>query len=156
GFSRRGDGSFAIDPRRASDYADLLAALADEGRSPAAIVHAWSLAPERPQETGLHSLIHLVRALATQSPGEGRLCVLANGLSEVTGAEELRPSEAGLLGLARVIPQEHPEISCRIVDLERIPAAGSREMDLVLAEIAGPGDQPLIAYRGGHRWVPAW
>jgi amino acid adenylation domain-containing protein len=162
-FARRGDGSFTLDPERAADYAALLTALRDEGREPAVAVHGWSLARrtedagfERAQALGLYSVLYLIRALAGRPPGSVRLAILANGLEEVSGAEELRPEQAGLLAAARVAPQENPGLACRLIDLERVPAARSREIDLLFAELAGPEYDPLVAWRGGHRWVQEW
>src|SRR4051812_37264189 len=85
-----------------------------------------------------------------------RLCILSSGLHEVTGTEKLRPAQASLLAIAKVVPQEDPSIGCRVVDLERLPSALSRETALLFAELSGPETDPVVAYRGGHRWVQTW
>jgi phthiocerol/phenolphthiocerol synthesis type-I polyketide synthase E len=158
GGGTAGAGGFTLDPRRPAAYRDLLARL---GRAPARILHLWSLALgagadfDEAQERGFYSLLHLVQALGpAAAPLE--IVVVASGLHRVTGAEEARPQGATLAGLCRVVPQEHPALACRLLDVE-VPAAGSaREsllVDRLAAELAAGGSEPVVAWRGGGRWV---
>ena len=140
----------ALEP--GEDTASRLADLRAEGRPARSIVHLESLEGEgfeAAQERGFRSLVRLAQALAG-SPEPVDLCVVAAGLFDVTGGEELRPERATLLGPARVIPWELPHVSCRVVDVE--PPLDPEQL---LREIAaGPGDTKVVALRGPHRWLP--
>ncbi len=57
-------------------------------------------------------------------------------------------SQAAVWGLAKVLAMEHPEMHCVRIDLQ----AGGNATDL-LAELAQTGEEPLVAYRGGRRYV---
>jgi acyl carrier protein len=79
---------------------------------------------------------------------ETRLVAVTRGAQEVTGNEEMDPRAAAILGACRVIPQEHPSLACRAVDVaDAVDAA--RLADEVLAE----AEEPVVALRGRHRWA---
>jgi NAD(P)-dependent dehydrogenase (short-subunit alcohol dehydrogenase family)/acyl carrier protein len=136
------------------DCAALIAGLRAEGRYPRRVVHLWNLEGEgleAAQERGFRSLVRLAQALGGSSEPVD-LCVVAAGLFDVTGGEELRPERATLLGPARVIPWELPHVSCRVVDVEP-----PFDPDQLLREIeAGPTAARMVALRGPRRWVPDW
>jgi amino acid adenylation domain-containing protein len=125
---------------------------------------------------GFDSLLLLAQAMGevgeTAAAPPDELVVIADGLWAVTGEEPVQPAKATLLGPLRVIPLEYG-VRCRAVDvlLPSDPAdSASRERlaaDLV-AEIAeeapvpasgpaaasgGPRAEPIVALRGGRRWV---
>ncbi|HYN21944.1 MAG TPA: amino acid adenylation domain-containing protein [Thermoanaerobaculia bacterium] len=155
-----GDGR--LDPRREEDYAALVAGLKASGKLPSKVVHLWSTQDGSLEETldrGYYSLVFLARALSTPEIPESEidLLVVTSGVQEVTGDEELRPERATVLGPAKVIPREMPKIRVRSVDVPAVlPSAPGRlaaMVDGLLGEL-GPGRaDPVIAYRGAHRWV---
>jgi len=163
-------GAFEIGIGRREDYAELLAGLAGRGWLPDAVVHGWSLVGrtdagagaadpfDAAQERGFSSVLHLAQALAGAGLGTDlpvEIWVLTSGIGRVTGAEDLVPAAATVLGPCRVIPQELPAAVCQTVDLAVHLAVdrGGRLVDRILAEIAaGPGERP-VAWRGGRRWV---
>jgi acyl transferase domain-containing protein/acyl carrier protein len=102
---------------------------------------------DRTQQTGFDSVRRLVGALvsgkATELP---RVLVLATGAVQVSAGERVRPEHAGLVGLARVVPQENPGLRCRVVDIGQ----GAR-IDELLADAVDP-DATTLAYRDGRRW----
>jgi amino acid adenylation domain-containing protein len=136
------------------DFAARLAGLRAEGRTPRTIVHLGGLEGEEyeeAQERGFRSLVRLAQALGESSEPVD-LCIVAAGLFDVTGREELRPARATLLGPARVIPWELPHVSCRAVDVE-LPL----DLGALVREIeARTPDARALALRGGRRWVPDW
>ncbi|HZF08187.1 MAG TPA: amino acid adenylation domain-containing protein [Thermoanaerobaculia bacterium] len=167
-------GDFVLRPGAAADYGALLDRLAGRGIVPGRIVHLWSASPSSPaivenrreQERGFYSLFHLARALGERRPAERRpplhLGVVSSGVQRITGADELVPVRATLLGPAATIPQEYPGISCAAIDVT-LPTPGSRAerrlVDRLLAELATPpGDaaDPVVAYRGTDRWLRVW
>jgi acyl transferase domain-containing protein/acyl carrier protein len=145
----------------------LLADLRAQDRLPDAVVHAWGLtaggepidgaaAFEAAQERGFYALAGLARALAKQEWAPRLLAVVASGLCAVAPEEPLRPEQAPLLGLLKVLPQEVPGLACRAIDA-RLPAGGprlQRALDAAAAELAAGAVEPLVAYRGDRRSLP--
>ena len=163
GYAQQGADEYRLDPGCAQDYETLLAELARRGRLPRHIVHLWSVtdepvaeAGERAQDRGFYSLLFLAQALAQhlESKGARTLTVVANGLQEVTGEEELAVEKATLLGPCGVIPQEFPSLGCRIVDVS-LATPGSwqeqRLIDQLMSELGSEIRDLRIAFRGNHR-----
>ena len=155
GFARLEPSRYTVDPTNADDWSTLLGELADAERLPTHVVHTWNLSdartPRRNVPDGLDSVVSLVQALAARDVS-AQLTVVTDSACEVTGAEDLRPEAAGILGLARVVPQEHDRIACRVVDL-----AGSSSRERVArqltAELLSEAGEPTVALRNGRRWV---
>ncbi len=107
-------------------------------------------------ELGFYSLLALAQVLAGRRPSPAHVVIVTAGAQRVTGGETLRPVRALALGPATTIPQELLHLTCQSVDVD-LPAAGGRRerelVDLLLAEIAGGSGEPVVALRGGDRWV---
>jgi len=179
-FNRVAEDSYEIDPRQQDHYPRLLQELQRAGALIRRIIHAWLITPddsadidlpsrasieELGQDSGFFSLFFLAKALGEQflmhalangDPPAIGLVILSNQMQEVTGDERLCPEKATLLGPCRVIPQENPSVTCRSVDIE-LPGAGTgraRELiDYLLLEITSNRTDPVVAYRGRHRWL---
>jgi amino acid adenylation domain-containing protein len=166
-FEERGEQAFTLRPGAPDDYAALLARLADQDLLPRRIAHLFCLgggareearAPEIELESGFYSLLCLARALAgRRDPEPVEVAVLSTGVQRVTGAEVLHPARAALLGPLLVIPQEIPGASCRSIDLADLPDPGSQQAarlcELLAAELDGAAADPIVAWRGGARWL---
>jgi acyl transferase domain-containing protein/acyl carrier protein len=181
-FAPAAERAYALDPRGAAGYDLLVAELAARGGRPASIVHLWTLtdeplAPERALDLGFWSLVHLAQALGRDaSPQRSEpidILMVSNGVQRVTGEERLEPAKAALLGPCRVIPQEHPHLACRSLDVA-LPQAANGEprqrwhalVPGLLAEMAAAGGErsepaparaekgfaAAAALRGGYRW----
>jgi acyl transferase domain-containing protein len=165
-FSRTGPGAYELDPGSRDDYDALLADLRESGGLPGAVAHLWSVsreagtAPyEATQQRGFYSLLHLAQALGRQSlPEQVHLGVVGNGLHRVLGDEEVCPEKATVLGPVKVVPQEYPRLTCSAVDVVLPPAGAALGAlaDALLAELAHPAPERVVAYRGGRRWVQEW
>ena len=111
------------------------------------------------QQLGALALVRLARALEAQRPGEpARIDVVTHGLAAVTDDESTDPARATLLAPLRVIPQESSNLALRAIDVASAGASGrrlGRLADQLLVELAGAGEETLVAYRGGQRWVEA-
>jgi acyl transferase domain-containing protein/acyl carrier protein len=161
GFSRTGEREFTADPASHSDFSALMASLREAGLLPDAVLHLWSLHRAVPtslaqvQPTGYSSLMGLARALVEHAPG--RPCavwVVSNHLHEVTGDEALAPGKATLLGPCRVVPQEHPHLAFRSVDVVlSAPELPEATVKALRAELRAVHPEPVVALRGPHRWV---
>lgn len=170
-YHRLAKGQYAIRPGAREDYHRLIHELREQDLSPNRVMHCWNLYPAHSslsietfrdaQYRGLYSLLFLSQALGSRTSTEPTsICVLATGLSDVTGEETLRPELAPLIGACRVIPQEYANLRCRVVDL---PASNNEEDVLtrqeatrLLAEDLVGQDEAVVAFRGMYRWVPAF
>ncbi len=159
---------FAIDPASAAHYTALLDAI-DVGRDSASagapidrVLHLYSLTPahgeredrfDAAERTGLDSVLLLTRALAQRPAPIG---VVTTGAASVIGDEPMRPENAPLLGLCRVIQQELPALEGRVVDVVVPDAQGAIDAlaDRILAAIRVRDGEPIVALRGAHRWTP--
>jgi acyl transferase domain-containing protein/acyl carrier protein len=167
GFERTGERRYTIDPGTRADYATLFARLESEGHSPDRIVHALCALPEihgrRDHRAALEverriafdSLLFVAQSLLEQrSVKPLTLGVVTTQAHSVTGAEVIEPLRALVLGPCRVIPQEHPHIACRNIDVELPAGDGRAELAAwLVAELERESSDPVVAYRGGRRWI---
>ncbi|MGJ7611901.1 MULTISPECIES: SDR family NAD(P)-dependent oxidoreductase [unclassified Variovorax] len=169
-FVEIGPRHYAVRPGERADHAQVLRKV-QAGLGPVSrAFHLWGvddeLAPPSQSadvlERGFFSLLALAQALDSTAAGSERklaLQVVTTQMEDVTGLEPLCPEKATLFSLAKVIGQEYPHIDCRVVDVV-LPAAGSdAEAWLVRQLAADPpprGSEPLVAYRGPHRWAKAY
>ncbi len=173
GFEKINERAYTLNPQQPDDYQRLISEWRHAGRKPGTIVHLWSLTstirsdPEwmaRQQASGFDSLWYLAQASGNQSQGSDdaasqvQIVVVSNHLRSVTGEEPLSAEKSTILGPVRVIPTEYPNIHCRNIDII-LPEAESQQQQPVvrqlLTELTGSStSDPVVAYRGRHRWVP--
>ncbi|MBB3120916.1 type I polyketide synthase [Pseudoduganella violacea] len=158
GFERIAANRYAVRPGDAGDLAQVLHAL--QGAMAIDVCHMWALnSGGQPDslERGFHSLVALAQALDGAGVGAAAITVLGDGLEDVTGIEQLYPQQATLYGPCKVIPQEYPNISCRLLDIV-LPAAGGEQalVSQVIDEMNAPQGETLAAYRGPHRWLKVY
>ncbi len=169
GPPRLEDGVYRIDPARSEHFAWLLRDLSARGLSPDRVVHGWAVRPaippdgDDPLRTGFHSLLALAQALGA-GPAAPRLTVVSSRAFQVSPEETVtEPERAAVAGLCRVVRQEAPGLACRHVDVAP-PASGRRGLERqageVAAELLSGAAEPVVAWRGGARWIeefePAW
>jgi acyl transferase domain-containing protein/acyl carrier protein len=166
GFSRRGARSFELAPGQQAHYRRLGEELKREGGLPERVLHLWGVSPEPAgevnattvrdqQERGFYSVLFLTQALAEHlGEQELQLDVVAQGTQDVTGEESLSPGKAMVLGLCKVLPQEHPKMRCRSIDVELPEAGGEERLSAqLLEELRAEVSERVVAYRGRRRWV---
>ncbi|MEK2494648.1 SDR family NAD(P)-dependent oxidoreductase [Kitasatospora purpeofusca] len=170
----RGANSWSLDPDDRAQAAELLGALDLRGAASLRLVHLFSLGDDlsdtdvldgealdearltAARRLGPDSLAALAQALTDARPAVPvTLDVLCRGVHSVTGEEPLRPEQALLAGPCTVIPQELPDVDCRLLDITGTDPAAPAE-DAVGAVHAllrrDPGEREL-ALRGRHWWV---
>ncbi|MBF5010960.1 type I polyketide synthase [Burkholderia pseudomultivorans] len=126
--------------------------------------HVVFCAPEQPldeaaagdslmaaQQAGVIALATLVRALGAQPHATTRLTVVTRGGAPFAGASNVHPEQATLWGLGRVLANEHPELACRLIDVD--PQAG-QVPDALIRELTGPADEEEVVLSAGRRQVP--
>jgi acyl transferase domain-containing protein len=172
GFRRLGSGQYSIDPLSREDYQALFKELSGSNRAPGVILHLFGVGPVSElegaarnyggdHERGFGTLLRLAQSLGESDfSSPVRVAVVSNDSLDVTGQEMLAPGKLTALGLCRVIPQEYPTVSCKYIDLAWNgfgPAdVTDSNLDRLLHDAAGRSADPVVAYRGGHRWVQTY
>ncbi|HYH79781.1 MAG TPA: beta-ketoacyl synthase N-terminal-like domain-containing protein [Longimicrobium sp.] len=132
----RGPDGFTVRAAERDDFRALAGAVADA--APRVVIYAAN-----------DPIAFLLLAGALAHAGiAARLVAVTREAQEVTGAEAVDARAAALLGACRVVPQEHPSLPCRVVDVVAgVPA------DRVAAEVLAEADDLVAALRGRHRWA---
>lgn len=150
-----GGPAFSLEPDRAGQLEDVLCSLADEGRYPGLLVHAWTLgeegagALEDQLDLGFYSAQEVAR-LGTQLAPEGRrpgLLVLTSRSANVSGGEPVVPAHATLHALVRTLADEDSEVPSRLIDI----GPGTPD-DALAPELALWRHCEVLALRGRRRW----
>ena len=157
---------FAITPDRRADYERLIETISLSGESLAAVVHAWNVAgasdaasgnPGRRRLLAFDSPVHLTQALAAiDHAATLPVLFLSSDREVVIGVEAPCLERSLLLGPVFSAPLEIPFLRCRNIDLwssEWGPQNAQRVAACLLAEAAAAETDPVVAYRGGHRWT---
>ncbi len=113
------------------------------------------------------SALHVAQAAARGEP-KPALWLVTRGAQPV-GSESVEAVQAPLWGLGRTIQNEHPELACRLVDLDPalapaltpvlapalVPdsASDAREVAALAGELLRAGAENQLALRGGERLV---
>lgn len=135
---------FSINPENRQDYTTLVEDLHSRELNFDRVVHFWSL--DRTDYCSFYSLLFLTQAIASSTTVE--ITLVTNGVYDILGEEELHPTTATVLGLAKVINQEYSQIACRHIDV-MLPRS---QLIGVLTELITPPTDFAVAYRGQHRW----
>jgi acyl transferase domain-containing protein len=170
-FAQAGAEVYEINPREPGHYRDLLKELCSSGTPPDKIIHLWGVAtdelelPEAEsfdwfQDAGFYSLLYLAQALIGQGIATPvQIAAVTTGMHVVSGDEAVCPAKATLLGLCKSIPQEYPNMRCRVIDLDLSTVGGKWDdnpVASVLGEVLGDPADTVIAYRKGERWAQSF
>ncbi len=124
-------------------------------------LHLWGITSGSSvdRERSFWSLLYLTQAMAEEAPAGGvQIGAVADRLHPVTGDEAIDPDKALALGLCRVVPQEQAQVAFRSFEVTP-PSSSTLERELadrLIAELAGGATDPIVAFRGRHRWVQGW
>ena len=103
------------------------------------------------QRNGVIALAELVRALGMQPNAATRLTVVTRGGAPFAGAANAHPEQATLWGLGRVLANEHPELACSLIDVDR---AADRIPDALIRELTGAAIEEEVVLGVHGRQVP--
>jgi NADPH:quinone reductase-like Zn-dependent oxidoreductase/acyl carrier protein len=92
--------------------------------------------------------LSVVQLLAQQEPAP-RLWWVTRGAVAVMAQEPAEVGQASLWGLGRTVMQEHPELSCTLLDVED----GAGAAAAIVGELCAGGEEREIAWRDGERHV---
>jgi acyl transferase domain-containing protein/thioesterase domain-containing protein/acyl carrier protein len=181
-FAKRDTNEFSIDPLAGPDYERLLReafATANAPRACAGVIHLWSLDIPQADEAknsgdamlskarrlGCGSALQLIRELARSKAFDRPPSLWLVTRGAVGGVWEASPDadsialgQSPLWGLGRVAAIEHPELKCRLVDLDAAESAAEAAAHLGGEVVLGPTadaaqDENQIAYRASQRCV---
>ena len=95
----------------------------------------------------------IVGALAAQSAADPvAMSIITRGAVRIVGGDRIDPASTGLIGLARVAPQENPGLSIRVIDVgETGPTRIGDLVDQLLLDAMDP-DTTTLGYRDDDRW----
>ncbi len=162
------DDFYTINPELSEDYDALFVELLKSKQVPQHIIHMWGVTGQdtgRPglekfdrfQDTGLFSLLNIVQATGRLNITEQiNIEILTDNMQKITGEEILVPEKATIVGAAKIIPLEYPNITCRCFDIS-IPLPESQQegklLNLLQGEFTSDAKEKFVAYRGTQRWI---
>lgn len=156
-YARTGENAFTISGS-GQDYKRLLQAVRQKKIT--SIIHLFTASREngaggfreleRRLESGVYSIFNLLKAILEAGiKNQIQLTVITRNMYSVTGTEEyLVPENAAMLGLLRVVGQEHPGLTCKCIDI-----GDEEDTACILKEMKGKGSAAACAYRRGKRYV---
>ena len=164
-FTDDGAGGFTLDLEAESDHGRLIDALADDGEGvPTSIVHLLGVDPAPPVgpdasdaqlARSFFGPMALVQALDARDLAEPvRISIVTSGMQAVLGAVR-DPEKATSLGVSKAVDAECRQLTCRSVDLDT--PGGPEDLEAaaaVLVRELAAGTEPVVAWRGGQRWLP--
>ena len=163
-FTKSGTHAYTIDPQKSDDYRVLLKDVFSHCQLNK-MVHLWNVTLEDNSASDIelvnssasacfYSLLFLAQAIGEQKLfAPLRLEVVTNRAQEVVAGDELSAEKTTTLGLCKVISQEYHNVDCRAIDVALPMGASSQLVELLLAEACAQGSDPVVAYRGAHRWT---
>lgn len=167
-FHKKSARHFEIDPHNQDHYDKLLEAIAvRDGRTIEGVLFLWPLndatdAPPdsrqiaRSQELICGGALMLTQAMVKHALDRPSRLWFATRCAQPIGREGAHTSLNGsaLVGLAKVISLEHPELRCTVVDTDI--SVKQKTVEALIAEIQGAEDtkETLIVHRDGMRYVP--
>jgi acyl transferase domain-containing protein len=181
-FHLEKEGIYHVNPCQKKDYEKLIAEIGKTREMPRRIVHLWSISPHSPhpsgeepwtltkervaraQDYGFYSLLYLLQALQQEDISDTfQLMVITNNMQAISGESYLCPEQSTVLAAVKVIPQEHPSIQCRSIDIvlpETKPGMGDRHLhrlvEQLLEELSGASPDKITALRDNRRWVQTY
>jgi acyl transferase domain-containing protein/NADPH:quinone reductase-like Zn-dependent oxidoreductase/acyl carrier protein/short-subunit dehydrogenase len=157
-FAQESHDSFTLRATESADWAEFIQ-LCQSDTPPERIVYLWSLdasataSGDESSVMGTDALLHLANALGETCPtAKLRLDLVTRG-AQPAGREH-RPTavaQAPSIGLVRVIHNEHPNITCRAIDLA--PEASPADDAGLWTELLATDTEREIALRGQARYV---
>ena len=159
-FSRISDNEFMLNEQQFDDYVALWQSLREMDRLPQKILHMWYADKDHNETsesyTKFFSLLHLVRAMSKQKIfHEIELTVFSTGMQNIVGREHIYPEKAMLLAPVKIVPQEHPNIRCRSIDLPTSFEEAIEDViyERILQEIQHEITETVVAYSESERFI---
>jgi acyl transferase domain-containing protein/acyl carrier protein len=149
-----GADSYRVRPDTKGDFHRLLDAVASASIDHVAYVWGLDAAADSDDPigaAGVVSALHLVQALV-ERPGADRprlVAVTRRAQPGGPGNGEAELAQAPLVGLMRVVSQEHAELGCRVLDID----GSSHTLSLLAQEALSDSREEEVVLRGADRYV---
>jgi acyl transferase domain-containing protein/acyl carrier protein len=150
---------YELNPKTPVHYEYLFASLSENKIKPDCIVYAWSLDVKKVEyadcfgDTNISGLVHIVEKVLQQKVSYPlHVTLLTNSQYAVSGTEVVNISASPLLGLLKVLPQEHPQITTSAVDIMLLEKGDSNFRQALYNEIRQTKQTLPIAIRYAKRW----
>jgi acyl transferase domain-containing protein/thioesterase domain-containing protein len=164
-FASHIDGSFTLAPADAAQHEQLFRSLEQSHAWPHCVLHLWALdagpgpASQWDHEAAItgqalvfDSLRLSARAMQMLDVAQPvRLTVLTAGSQVLPGDTARKPVQALAMGPCRVMAQEMPQISTRLVDVQPDEINARTLARRIVAEAMDTSDADLVAFRGSER-----
>ncbi|EKE80856.1 type I polyketide synthase [Idiomarina xiamenensis] len=145
-YIQHNDVHYGLNINEVEDYQLLLSQIQSQGIM---VDQITFLSGRQESERAYYALIWLAKAIGQCRWNQPlKLNVVCSDISLVKGDEKITPLASTLLGPARVIPQEYPNVTCRTIDMEM-----ASEMGSLVAELYSKCTDVYVAYRDGQRFV---
>jgi acyl transferase domain-containing protein/SAM-dependent methyltransferase/acyl carrier protein len=151
-----GSGVHTINPNDRESYKTILQKIP----KPYAIINLWPLngdpASIQSENTeGFLSSLYWVQSLSeSQQKPYPRLFIITRGAQAVSeNHENLEPQSAPIWGLGRSIALEHPDLQCKMIDLDPNTPVTAQEIE---EELFSPASENQVAFRNHERYMPSF
>jgi len=169
-FQQRDKTAMVINPTRPSDYVTLMDAIAEENKPVVGLLNLWGVSPTEvrhkvngfarlPLVSELEVLLYAVQALLSKdSASSCQIVTIGSDLLQIESGDSVIPEKTGILAVTRVIPQEHPNLLCRVIDIVRPEneAESSHIAGQILADLRSEAREPVVGFRGRNRWITSF
>ena len=157
-YAEKSPDEFTLRAAEPEDWTKLLSTAVKEA-APERLVYFWTLdEPVKPGDAdeilgGTDALLHLSHAEETIRPGVTLRFDLVTRGAQAVGRDQAPTSvtQAPAIGLTRVIHNEHPDITCRCIDLS--PVASEADLTQLISELRRNDQEREVAFRGEARYV---
>ncbi|HWI20751.1 MAG TPA: polyketide synthase dehydratase domain-containing protein, partial [Vicinamibacterales bacterium] len=97
------------------------------------------------------TLLDLTKRITVEHSDTRRLAIVTRGALSVKGEPAPGIAAAAMVGMARSIALEHPQLQCRVIDLPAVPS--SDDAGSVIDELRRADGEEQVAYRDGLRYA---
>lgn len=157
-FNFRHSNRFTIDAGEEVHYIRLMNILAEQGRQISGVIHLWACTAcaEVPDsgtadlllQAGLYSVTYLTRAMLNfGTHDEADIRVVTDHAVMLAGDQAVSPGKSSILGLVKVISQEHPKLRCYALDVDTGAYSAEEVSALIMKELAENKNDGLVAFR---------
>jgi len=159
-YMRTEERRYRIRPDFRDDYDSLIADVRKSGILPGNVVHLWPLAAgdgnellNQALERCFFSPLFLAQAAADAGLEHVDVAFISGNMQRISDEPANCPARSVLLGPARVIPLELPEVACRSIDVDLRDDTMVKSAASILEEMRATNENAAVAYRGGERFV---
>ncbi len=105
---------------------------------------------EECQKNGVYCLFFMTRAITSLNMNkEMDIVLISDYVNKVSGSEELiKPGNAMLFGLGKVVSREHSQLNCRNIDIDI-----NTDFSVIMSEIRLKAISNSVAYRNNKRYI---